>query len=247
MQKVIYIFMVLGLFMVKGQTVFSGKTIDDEGNNQGGIQVYNMRTGTSVVTNSDGDFNIGAQTGDEIRIVSTHFLRINIILTEEQLKNKQLIRLAPFVKEIAGVQIDKISMKDRVTMMQNNIGLPPPPKKPREVPPPTAKQVGGLKYALSNLNLNNLYKNISGDARRMRSLYRYEDAEENLNWVIEGLGNDYFEANNIPKDRQKEFIQYVMGKENLMLPIRARNITGVEFALSRYAPDFVKFIQPKSR
>ncbi len=144
MQKVIYIFMVLGLFMVKGQTVFSGKTIDDEGNNQGGIQVYNMRTGTSVVTNSDGDFNIGAQTGDEIRIVSTHFLRINIILTEEQLKNKQLIRLAPFVKEIAGVQIDKISMKDRVTMMQNNIGLPPPPKKPREVPPPTAKQVGGL-------------------------------------------------------------------------------------------------------
>ena len=63
-----------------------------------------------------------------------------MILTEESFKNKQTIQLAPFVKEIAGVQLDKVSMKERVAIMQNNIGLPPPPKKIREVPPPTAKQ-----------------------------------------------------------------------------------------------------------
>lgn len=86
---------------------------------------------------------------------------------------------------------------------------------------------------------------MSGDARRMRSLYRYEDAEENLTWVTESLGNDYFEENKIPKDRQKEFVQFVMGKENLLTPIKARNIAAVEFALSRYAPDFIKLIDQK--
>jgi hypothetical protein len=65
---------------------FSGKTINDEGQNQGGIQVYNMRTGLSVVTNSDGDFSIDARPGDEVRLVSTHFLRTNMILTEESFK-----------------------------------------------------------------------------------------------------------------------------------------------------------------
>lgn len=54
----------------------------------------------------------------------------------------------------------------------------------------------------------------------MRSLYRYEDAEENLTWVTESLGNDYFEENKIPKDRQKEFVQFVMGKENLLTPLK---------------------------
>ena len=40
----------------KSQMNFSGKTINDEGKNQGGIQVYNMRTGISVVSNSEGGF-----------------------------------------------------------------------------------------------------------------------------------------------------------------------------------------------
>lgn len=44
------------------------------------------------------------------------------------------------------------------------------PKNFREIPLPTVKQVGVLLYALSNvMNFNNLYKNISGDARRMRT------------------------------------------------------------------------------
>ena len=61
----------------------------------------------------------------------------------------------------------------------------------------------------------------------------------------ESLGNDYFEENKIPKDRQKEFVQFVMEKENLLTPIKARNIAAVEFALSRYAPDFIKLIDQK--
>ena len=86
---------------------------------------------------------------------------------------------------------------------------------------------------------------MSGDARRMRSLYRYEDAEENLTWVTESLGNDYFEENKIPKDRQKNLSSLLWEKKTCLLPLKARNIAAVEFALSRYAPDFIKLIDQK--
>ncbi|ATL43440.1 hypothetical protein OZ664_10825 [Elizabethkingia sp. HX WHF] len=245
-KKLLLCFTVLLFVYGKSQFVFSGKIINDERQKQSGIQIHNMRTGSSVLSDYDGGFSIDAHVGDEIRLISSQFLRTNIVLKEEHFKNPQTIKLDPFVKEIAGVQLDKISMKDRVTEMQNKIGLPPPPKKPREVPPPTVKQVGAIKYLLSNRNLNNLYKNLSGDARRMRSLYHYEDAEEKLGWIRESVGNNFFEENSIPKDKQTEFIHFVMGKEELHIPIKEKNIDAVKFALSRYAQDFIKLIEKQN-
>ena len=53
--KKLLLFLSVFLFVWgKSQMTFSGKTINDEGQNQGGIQVYNMRTGISVVSNSEG-------------------------------------------------------------------------------------------------------------------------------------------------------------------------------------------------
>ncbi|MCL1665836.1 hypothetical protein M2T78_16335 [Elizabethkingia ursingii] len=244
-KKLLLFFAVLLFMCGKSQFTFSGKIINDEGQKQSEVQIHNMRTGYSVMNDSDGNFSIEALPGDEIRLTSSRFLRTNIVLKEGHFKSKQTIQLNPFVKEIAGVQLDKRSMKDRVVVLQNKIGLPPPPKKPREVPPPTMKQVGAIKYLLSNRNLNNLYKNLSGDARRMRSLYHYEDAEEKLGWIRESLGDDFFEENSIPSDRQKEFIHFVMGKEELHIPIKEKNIGAVKFAFSRYAQDFIKLIEQK--
>ncbi|HIB8179653.1 TPA: hypothetical protein ACWX1I_001034 [Elizabethkingia anophelis] len=245
-KKLLLYFTFLLFVCGKSQFTFSGKIINDEGQKQGGIQIHNMRTGSSVLSDSNGDFNIHAREGDEIRLISSQFLRTNIVLKEGHFKNIQTIKLDPFVKDIAGVQLDKISVKDKVKVMQNKIGLPPPPKKPREIPPPTMKQVGAIKYLLSNRNLDNLYKNLSGDARRMRSLYHYEDAEEKLSWIRENVGNNFFEENSIPKDRQTEFIHFVMGREELHIPIKEKNIDAVKFALSRYAQDFVKLIEQKN-
>ncbi|MCT4035654.1 hypothetical protein HZQ14_19725 [Elizabethkingia anophelis] len=245
-RKLFLFFTILLFIHGRSQTTFLGKIINDEGEKQVGIQVHNMRTGLTVLSNSDGDFSIGALPGDEVRLISPHFVRTNIALKDEHFKNKQTIRLESFVKEIRGVKLDKISMKDKVAIMQKNIGLPPPPQKPRETPPPTAKDIGAFNYVRSNMNLNNLYKNLSGDARRMRSIYRYEDAEENIIWITECIGSEYFEENNIPKSRQKEFIQFVMGKEELYTFIKEKNIDAIKFSLSRYAPDFIKLIEKHS-
>ncbi|MBV8325180.1 hypothetical protein [Chryseobacterium sp.] len=244
MKKILRLVLVLLFVWGKAQMIFTGKTTDEEGKSQSGIQVYNMRTGRSVMTDSEGEFKIDARTGDEVRWVSSHFIRISIVLTDAEFKNKYVIKLSPFVYEIPGVQLDKKSMKEKVEAMQKNIGLPPSPKNPREKAP-ILKDAFGLGVGIAGINLDALYKVISGDARRMRSLYRYEDEEKNLTWIIKSLGEDYFTNNRIPKDKRKEFIHYVMERENLQIFIKDRNSTAIDFVLSRHVPDFLKEICKK--
>ena len=58
---------------------------------------------------------------------------------------------------------------------------------------------------------------MSGDARRMRSLYRYEDAEENLTWVTESLGNDYFEENKMHLKTDKKNLSSSLWEKKISL------------------------------
>ncbi len=63
------------------------------------------------------------------------------------------------------------------------------------------------------VNLNNLYKIISGDARRMKALYKYEDQQEYLGNMVNLLGDDFWEQSKIAKEKHAEFIQYLLGKK----------------------------------
>ena len=130
---------------------------------------------------------------------------------------------------------------DRAAQVEQAVGIPGPPEKPRETPPPTLEKAGIIKYALSNLNLNTLYKNISGDGRRMRSLYRYEDLQDNIAWIRERVEDDYFTKMNIPKDKISEFLQFSIGlKPEINRWIRARNLERVLFTLEDTFPKYLK-------
>lgn len=244
MKKLLYTFFILLGFCLNAQTVV-GKTINEDGANVGGIQVVNVTTDAKAVSAFDGEFTISAKEGDEIRFVSVHYARFAMIVTADNLKNKLVVKLSPFVQEIAPVNFEKMTLEEKTARMYSNLGIPTGPEKPREQAPPTREKVGTFNYLVSNLNVFNLYKNISGDARRMRSAYRYDDSQDDLTWVITNLGTRYFDENNIPPEKRRDFIQYAMGKENVAMYIKARNITSVEFALSRYLPDYLKLLEKK--
>ena len=129
---------------------------------------------------------------------------------------------------------------DKVAQLQSEIGVPTAPEKPRETPPPTLEKVGVIRYALSNLNFNNLYKNISGDSRRMRSLYKYEDTQDNIAWIRERIDDDYFTKVGIPEDKITEFLQFSMGlKPEINKWIRARNLSRILFDLEETFPKYL--------
>jgi hypothetical protein len=130
---------------------------------------------------------------------------------------------------------------DKVAQLQREIGVPGPPEKPRETPPPTVEQIGLISYALSNINVFTLYKNISGDARRMRQLYKYEDLQDNVIWIRGNVNDDYFTKMEIPAEKIPEFLQFSLGlKPEISKYINAGNLSKVLWALENALPHYLR-------
>ncbi|QCX52834.1 hypothetical protein [Elizabethkingia sp. JS20170427COW] len=239
--KFFVLFMTLvSIFFHAQQKVFG--TISDENNQPlAGIQVINMRTSEKTFSTTNGNFTILANIGDELRWVSKAYNRYQLVITPEQLNKSLNIHLSPFVQEIAPVTI--LSDK-QVSELQEKIGLPPSAENPREKAPPTVKEAGWAGYIYDMRNLNNLYKNISGDARRMRSLYLYEDQQNSINKVLQYYGTSYFQELEIPTNKERDFIQFVMGKEKISFS-KNINYTLLEMAFIRFVPEYLKLIQNK--
>ena len=75
----------------------------------------------------------------------------------------------------------------------------------------------------------------------MRSLYRYEDLQDNIAWIRERVEDDYFTKMNIPKDKISEFLQFSIGlKPDINRWIRARNLERVLFTLEDTFPKYLE-------
>ncbi len=170
------------------------------------------RTKKAAYTDAEGRFRIEASIEDEIRILTNQYNRREIIVSESTLKQEQNIKMNPSVREIAGVNI--IS-KSQIENMKNKIGIPGLPEKPREKAPTLKNSVKIPVIPIGiAVNLNNLYKIVSGDARRMKALYKYEDQQEYLTKLAMLPGDDFWEQSGIPLEKRTEFIQYLIGKKN---------------------------------
>lgn len=232
----------------------SGVITDEDHNPIPAVLVINIITNQKTTTNLKGEFMLEASVNNELRFVRKGFERnAKVILQQDFLENLQisLIRTAEEIEEVkvSPVQLTgnlntdsrNLTKIDRAAQVEQAVGIPGPPEKPRETPPPTLEKAGIIKYALSNLNLNTLYKNISGDGRRMRSLYRYEDLQDNIAWIRERVEDDYFTKMNIPKDKISEFLQFSIGlKPDINRWIRARNLERVLFTLEDTFPKYLE-------
>ena len=210
-QTLLFTFLLLNLYFLKAQSLVSGRILNEERQALSNVQVLNMRNQTSAYSNAEGQFSIAALVGDELRVVAKQYNRYNLIVSKTNLEQEIIIQLSPAVREIAGVNI--IS-KSQIENMKNNIGVPAPPEKPREKVPTLKNTVAipVIPIAVA-VNLNNLYKIISGDARRMKALYKYEDQQEYLGNMVNLLGDDFWEQSKIAKEKHAEFIQYLLGKK----------------------------------
>ena len=116
----------------------------------------------------------------------------------------------PSVREIAGVNI---LSKSQIEHMKRKLAFPVP-EKPREKVPTLKNSVKIPVIPIGiAVNLNNLYKLVSGDARRIKALYKYEDQQEYLTKLVMLPGDDFWEQSGIPLEKRTEFIQYLIGKK----------------------------------
>nr|WP_199162363.1 carboxypeptidase-like regulatory domain-containing protein [Elizabethkingia sp. ASV34] len=208
-QKLLFILFFISYSCITAQTFVSGKILNEEESPLSGVQIFNMQNKKAVYTDAEGRFRIEASIGDEIRILTNQYNRREIIVSESTLKQEQNIKMNPSVREIAGVNI---LSKSQIENMKSKIGVPGPPEKPREKVPEVFRNLV-LPLLGGTINVDNVYKIVSGDARRMKALYKYEDQQEYLTKLAMLPGDDFWEQSGIPSEKRTEFIQYLIGKK----------------------------------
>lgn len=252
MLRIITVFLILISCPSFAQQV-SGTVTDDEGNPLAATLIFNMKTEQKAYSNVNGQFSINASVNEELRFIRAGYER-NSKITEQSDFSKPLkmiiVRdiqeieevIVPTVKLTGDLNADSrnLGRYSKVAQLQQDIGVPTTPENPRETPPPTLEKAGAIKYALSNLNVFTLYKNISGDARRMRSLYKFEDIQSDISWIRERIEDDYFTTVGIPIEKINEFLQYSIGtKPDINKYIKAQNLSKVLFILEETFPKYL--------
>ena len=251
-------FRLLLFFVLSFSTSFyaqqvSGIVTDEDQNPIPAVLVFNMKTEQKVYTNLNGEFTISSSPNEELRFIRLGFERSSKIVNSQDLNNPFHITIIRTIQEIEEVKVPAVRLTgdlnqdsrnltkfDKVAQLQREVGIPGPPEKPRETPPPTIEQVGTISYVLSNINLFTLYKNISGDAKRMRQLYKYEDLQDNVEWIREKVGDDYFIKMEIPATKISEFLQFSIGvKPEISKYIKAQKLSKVLFVLEETLPKYL--------
>lgn len=252
------VFAFFGSSLSAQQRVY-GKIDDEEQNAISSVLVMNMKSGIQTYSDVAGNFSINGNAGDEIRFVRKNYERVSVLFNNENQRyvSVTLYRVAVPIEEVKIAQVKltgnletdsrNLTQIDKTEILQKEIGVPKPPEKPRETPPPTVEEVGVIRYALSNImNFNNLYKNISGDARRMRAQYRYEDLQDHILWLRKRVDDQYFTEAGIPAEKISEFIAFAFYENPVILSsVKARNLNKAIFLLEEKLPVYLKRLKVK--
>ncbi len=231
------------------QQKIMGKITDEDGVSLPAVTVMNISADTKTYTAIDGTFSIKASPDDELRFIRSGFERSSIKASYGigRYLNIKLTRIAQEIEEVEIAKITgditkdsrAVAKVDKGKIVEDAVGLPQPVGKMREKPA-EVKQVL-IPILLGNLNIQGLYDLISGDARRMKRQYRYDDLQDDIAWIRNRVEDEYFTKEGIPKERISEFIEFsFVNKPQVRTFVRAKNLTG---ALSRMEETFPIFVE----
>lgn len=249
-QLLILLFFIGNLFFA--QQKISGKVMSENDMVISSVLVVNISNDKKTYSDATGNFAVEGSSNDELRFVKIGYERVSKKVTDPEADLKiTLIRIPEEIEEVEIINTSgdiksdsrRLAKVDRRVELQNSIGLPKAPAVQREVVP-TWKTV----FSRGIPNIFQLYKMLSGDARRMRSLYKFEDASRYMNWVIIRTDDDYFAELNIPKDKIKEFLGFAFLQYPICLDhIKDENITGALFEIEKAAPEYVKRLENRNK
>ncbi len=231
----------------------SGTVTDEDQNPIPAVLVFNLKSGQKVFTNSQGEFSILASTNDELRFLRNNFDRNSKIVTAQDFNSPLKIIISRSIQEIEEVKVPAIRLTgdldrdsrnltkfDKVAQLQREVGVPGPPEKPRETPADFKNDVLLPLIGLS-LKPQAIYNLISGDARRMKAQYRYDDLQDKIWWIRGKVGDDYFIKMEIPTEKISEFLQYSIGvKPEIGKSIKVGNLSKVLFILEETLPQYLR-------
>ena len=234
MNKIIYItalfFSVLGF----SQSI-SGKVETEEGLSIANVLVINLKTNEKVNTDENGKFTISAKLQDEIRFVKKGYDRVSHVVKSADFDKHILLKMREtetVIKEVV------IIPKSKIDKLKKDIEVPTV-KKGTESKPKPAK----WKDVLA-LDIDAFEELITGNARRKKTRYKYEDMQADILQVKEFLGEEYFIENKIPSERIHEFLEFsIIEKPEIKKHMKTGNQTQVMMILEEMFPIYHKRLE----
>jgi hypothetical protein len=234
MNKIIYItalfFSVLGF----SQSI-SGKVETEEGFSIGNVLVINIKTNEKVNTDENGKFTISAKLQDEIRFVKKGYDRVSHIVKSADFDKHILLQMR---KSETAINEVVIISKSKIDRLKKDIEVPTV-KKGTESKPKPAK----WKDVLA-LDIDAFEELITGNARRKKTRYKYEEMQADILQVKEFLGEEYFIENKIPSERIHEFLEFsIIEKPEIKKHMKTGNQTQIMMILEELFPIYHKRLE----
>lgn len=252
-------FLILTLFVLNNlfsQQKISGKIISENDMFITNVFVVNISNYKKTYSDAAGNFEIEASLNDEIRFSKVGYERASKrIFNYNSPLNVVLIRIPEEIKEVEILNLTgdlnkdskKLSKDDKVARLHKDIGLPRPPEVAREKAPELSDAFV-IGFPAAAINIDALYKVISGDARRMKTLYKYEDLQRHLKWVVSRLDAEYFVSLGIPEERIREFLEFAFLENPRSLDfVKSKNINGTIFEIEKAIPKFNERVKSQAK
>ena len=226
---------------ISAQQIFSGKVTTEEGIALEQVLVINMRNKEQAYTSSNGEFKITANISDEFRFVKKGYDRISHLVKVSDFDKHILLKMKKSETTINEVVIIPKSKIDR---LKKDIEVPTV-KKGTESKPKPAKWKDVVKIPpipiVIAFDVSAFEELITGNARRKKTRYKYEDMQADILQVKEFLGEEYFIENKIPSERIHEFLEFsIIEKAEIKKHMKTSNQTQIIMILEELFPIYHK-------
>lgn len=239
--------------------------VDFKNEHPEGVIITNKQRNETVLTDISGGFSITAQVGDTLYFRGSFLEDRKLVIRKSHFKlnplvvhmNQEIITLEdvvirPPITGDLGKDVSSIEKKEEVEQIYANLGVDirmldmEPKEKVADV---FGNKILGIPIPTS-LNINALYKGLTGYYRRLDNLREYEALEKKLIAVKEFFGVKYFdEILGIEEGDIREFLFFLYGKERAIyeLSYSQKDFLSLDQIMRSNAVEFKKRLKERNK
>ena len=216
------------LVFLKGKIVCSVNNLTD-------VNVTNLRSETTTITNDKGDYSMFVKVGDTIQFSSIQIETKKVIIQESDLAKSLFVSsLNPKV-----IALDEVEIKEYKNINAVSLGILDKPAKKYTV-------AERRLYAASSSPLDGLLNAISGRTDLLKKELEVEKKEMLLKKIEYQFDPEYFTNNlKIPQEYVKGFWYYAIEEPRLVNEINSKNKSMAKFIFAELATKYLELLTKK--
>lgn len=224
------------LFFLKGRIVSSVKELPE-------VNVFNLRSESSTVTNQNGEYALFVKVGDTLKFTGLQIETKKTVIEEEDVKKSLFVTsLTPKV-----IALDEVEIKEYKNINAVSLGILQKPAKvysPAERKLRTAEEFywySPLLIPFGGMSVDGMLNLISGRTAMLKKELVIERKEKLLLKIENQFGYDYFTQKlKIPQENVRGFWYYAIEDLRLENALNAKNKVKASFVFAELAIQYLE-------